>query len=80
MGTSAALFPSLAPSRNAKVRPWRPTKGCQDGLESIVKHGFHIVLWTWPAGCDGRLQFGAQRSKSRRRDLLCFRRQAPLEV
>eukprot|EP00964_Phaeocystis_antarctica_P004402 scaffold2378_cov39-Phaeocystis_antarctica.AAC.1 len=33
--TFRALFPSLAPSRNAKVRPWRPTKGCQDGLVVI---------------------------------------------
>ena len=31
MGTLSTLFPSLAPPRNAKVRPWRPNEGCQDG-------------------------------------------------
>eukprot|EP00964_Phaeocystis_antarctica_P018583 scaffold10253_cov42-Phaeocystis_antarctica.AAC.6 len=35
MRTCGTLFPSLAPPRNAKVRPWRPTKGCQDGLVVI---------------------------------------------
>eukprot|EP00964_Phaeocystis_antarctica_P010507 scaffold5785_cov61-Phaeocystis_antarctica.AAC.3 len=29
MRTCSALFPSLATSRNAKVRPCRPTEGCQ---------------------------------------------------
>ena len=49
--TLSALFPSLTPPRNAKVRPWRPTKGCQDGLltkacqdSGCSRRGTHCVL------------------------------------
>ena len=36
-GRLLPLFPqSLAPPRNAKVRPWRPTQGCRDGSNARI--------------------------------------------
>ena len=45
-------FAQLSPlSRNASAARCRPLNDARMGPESFVKHGLHIVFWTWPAGC-----------------------------
>ena len=62
----ASFFPSLTPPRNAiKFRPGRTQQGLMDGCLAFVKHGLHMVLWTWPSRC-GVHQLGGQGHPKRR--------------
>merc|ERR1712008_276497 len=75
MGTHFSLFlkdpivwnfsPSLAPPRNAKVSLDGRGKISWMVCLSFVKHGLHMVLWTWPSGC-GVHQSGGQGHPKRR--------------
>ena len=44
-------FAQLSPLQKRQRGAPRPLNGATMGPESFVKHGVHIVFWTWPAGC-----------------------------